>query len=101
MMVFRCVSSKSKVCELMPFSSAALAMSTRSLRPSTLACAAGSSICTPALTTVRQPMEDMGAMAATIVKDGITAVLEKRKVQAVHRKVAPELVVRESTSRVS
>ena len=43
MMVFRCVSSKSKVCELMPLMSAALAMSTRSLRPSNVACAAGCS----------------------------------------------------------
>jgi hypothetical protein len=34
MMVLRCVSSKSKVCELMPLSSAALAMSTFSPRPS-------------------------------------------------------------------
>jgi hypothetical protein len=43
MMVFRCVSSKSKVCELMPLSSAALAMSTFSLRPSSEACGAGDS----------------------------------------------------------
>lgn len=62
---------------------------------------AASGLYTPALTTVRQPMEDMGAMAAGIVKDGINAVLEKRRVQAVHRKVAPELVIRESTSRIS
>ena len=62
---------------------------------------AASGLCTPALTTVRQPMENMGALAAGIVKDGIAAVLEKRKVPAVHRKVAPELVVRESTSRIS
>jgi hypothetical protein len=41
MMVFKCVSSKSKVCELMPLSKAALAMSTRSLRPNTAAWAEG------------------------------------------------------------
>jgi hypothetical protein len=29
--------------------------------------------------------------------DGITAVLEKRETSAFHRKVVPELVVREST----
>ena len=46
MMVFRCVSSKSKVCEVMPLTSAALAMSTFSARPSTVACADGSSSCT-------------------------------------------------------
>jgi len=31
------------------------------------------------------------------VVDGINAVLEKREMSAIHRKVAPELVVREST----
>ena len=44
MMVFKCVSSKSKVCEVMPFTNAALAMSTLSPRPSTLAWGAGSSM---------------------------------------------------------
>jgi LacI family transcriptional regulator len=56
-----------------------------------------SSLYTPALTTVRQPMEVMGATAANIVIEGINGVVEKRKVAAVHRKVAPELAVREST----
>ena len=54
-------------------------------------------IYTPPLTTVRQPMEPMGATAVGIVVDGINAVLEKRETTAVHRKVTPELVVREST----
>ena len=54
-------------------------------------------IYTPSLTTVRQPMESMGTSAVGIVVDGINAVLEKREVTATHRKVAPELVVREST----
>ncbi len=54
------------------------------------------SIYTPALTTIRQPMETMGATAVGIVVDGINAVLEKRETSALHRKVAPELVVRES-----
>jgi LacI family transcriptional regulator len=52
---------------------------------------------TPPLTTVRQPMEAMGTMAVNIILEGINAVQEKREVRAVHRKVAPELVVREST----
>jgi len=56
-----------------------------------------SSLYTPSLTTVRQPMEAMGAMAVTIALDGVNAVLEKRDVAAVHRKMAPELAVREST----
>jgi LacI family transcriptional regulator len=58
---------------------------------------ATSAIYTPSLTTVRQPMEAMGASAVGIVVDGINAVLEKRELGATHRKVAPELVIREST----
>jgi LacI family transcriptional regulator len=58
---------------------------------------ATSALYTPSLTTVRQPMEAMGASAVGIVLDGINAVLEKREMNATHRKVAPELVVREST----
>ncbi len=37
---------------------------------------------TPALTTIRQPMEAMGAMAVSIVVHGINAVLEKRESSA-------------------
>jgi LacI family transcriptional regulator len=55
----------------------------------------------PALTTVRQPMESMGSLAVSLVADGINCVLEKREVAAVHRKVVPELVVRESTRSVT
>ncbi len=58
---------------------------------------AAASLYTPPLTTVRQPMEAMGATAVSIALDGINAVLEKREVAAVHRKMAPELAVREST----
>ena len=58
---------------------------------------APSALYTPSLTTVRQPMEAMGASAVGIVVDGINAVLEKREILATHRKVTPELVVREST----
>jgi len=56
---------------------------------------------TPPLTTVRQPMEGMGALAVSIVVEGINSVVEKRDVGAVHRKLGPELVVRESTRSVS
>jgi len=58
---------------------------------------APSALYTPPLTTVRQPMEAMGADAVGIVLEGIKSVLEKREVGAEHRKVPPELVVREST----
>lgn len=62
---------------------------------------AASSLYTPALTTVRQPMEAMGTMAVGTAVEGINAVLEKRDFNAVHRKVAPELAVRESTRSLS
>ena len=61
---------------------------------------ATSAIYTPSLTTVRQPMETMGASAVGVVLDGINAVLEKREAPPRHRMVAPELVVRESTRSV-
>ena len=60
-----------------------------------------SAIYSPSLTTVRQPMEAMGTTAVGIVMDGINAVLEKREYAPSHRKVAPELVVRESTRNLS
>ena len=60
-----------------------------------------SAIYSPSLTTVRQPMEAMGTSAVGIVMDGINAVLEKREYCPSHRKVAPELVVRESTRNLS
>ena len=62
---------------------------------------ATSAIYTPSLTTVRQPMESMGASAVGIVVDGINAVLEKRDILATHKKVAPELVVRDSTRNLA
>jgi len=55
---------------------------------------------TPPLTTVRQPMEGMGSAAAEIAVEGMMAVVEKRKFPAKHRKMSPELAVRESTGRV-
>ncbi|MBI1739584.1 MAG: LacI family DNA-binding transcriptional regulator [Acidobacteriales bacterium] len=51
----------------------------------------------PALTTVRQPMEQMGAAAATIVVEAINASLEEKTARAIHRKMVPDLIVREST----
>jgi LacI family transcriptional regulator len=58
---------------------------------------AACSLYTPPLTTIRQPMQAMGAMAANLAIESINAVLEKREASAVHRKLAPELAVREST----
>jgi LacI family transcriptional regulator len=51
----------------------------------------------PSLTTIRQPMEVMGAAAATIVVEAINGTLEKKRVPTTHRRITPELIVREST----
>jgi len=59
-----------------------------------------SAIYSPALTTVRQPMEIMGSAAATIVLEAINASLEKKPVRTIHRRIVPELIVRESTRSV-
>jgi len=61
---------------------------------------APSALCTPPLTTVRQPLETMGASAVRIVLEGIKSVLEKRELVAQHGKAPPELVVRESTRSI-
>jgi LacI family transcriptional regulator len=52
---------------------------------------------TPALTTVLQPMESMGTTAVNIIVEGINSLLEKREGGVVHRRIAPELVIRGST----
>ena len=55
------------------------------------------SVSAPSLTTVRQPLEAMGALSVSIVMEGINAALDKRDIAIVHHKAAPELVVRDST----
>ena len=57
-------------------------------------------IYSPALTTVRQPMEVMGTAAATIVLEAISATLEKKPVRTIHRRIVPDLIVRGSTRSV-
>jgi len=61
---------------------------------------APAAIYSPALTTVRQPMEIMGTAAATIVLEAINATLEKKPIRTIHRRIVPELIVRESTRSV-
>jgi LacI family transcriptional regulator len=61
---------------------------------------APAAIYSPALTTVRQPMEVMGTMAATIVLEAIDATLEKKPTRSIHRRIVPELIVRDSTGGV-
>jgi LacI family transcriptional regulator len=52
---------------------------------------------TPPLTTIRQPMEIMGATAVNIVAEAIRAGLENQEIATERRKLAPELVIRQST----
>ena len=60
-----------------------------------------SALSAPSLTTVRQPLEAMGNLAVNIIMEGINASREKRDWTITHHKVAPELVIRESTRAIS
>jgi DNA-binding LacI/PurR family transcriptional regulator len=46
-------------------------------------------------------MEGMGTIAVNIILEGIDSLVEKREVGVVHKRMAPELVVRESTRSLS
>jgi LacI family transcriptional regulator len=52
----------------------------------------------PGLTTIRQPMETMGSSAAETITDAIAASIERSELLPSHRRLPPELVIRESTS---
>jgi DNA-binding LacI/PurR family transcriptional regulator len=58
---------------------------------------AQASLSAPSLTTVRQPMEAMGSLSVGIVLEAISAAQQKREIPVVRRKIAAELVVRESS----
>jgi LacI family transcriptional regulator len=49
---------------------------------------------TPALTTVRQPLAEMGRMAVSL----LTRLLENRRLQALHVELATQLIIRDSTA---
>ena len=49
---------------------------------------------TPALTTVRQPLAEMGRMAVSL----LTRLIESQRIEAVHVELATRLVVRSSTA---
>jgi LacI family transcriptional regulator len=51
---------------------------------------------TPMLTTVRQPLQEMGRMAVSL----LMRVLERHQLEALHVELATELVVRGSTGPV-
>jgi DNA-binding LacI/PurR family transcriptional regulator len=46
-------------------------------------------------------MEAMGAMSVGVILDAIQAANQKREIPLVRRKIPAELVVRESTSKLS
>jgi len=52
----------------------------------------------PALTSVREHMESLASMGAEILMEAIRAHRKNTTVNPVHRKVKPELIVRESTA---
>ena len=58
---------------------------------------APAALCTPPLTTIRQPMEAMGALAVNILLESLRSE-PRDSGSAIHRRVAPQLVVRESTA---
>jgi LacI family transcriptional regulator len=62
---------------------------------------ATSSLFVPSLTTVRQPMEAMGAAGVSVILDGISARAENREFPAAQRKLPSELVPRESTRPIA
>jgi LacI family transcriptional regulator len=57
-------------------------------------------ILTPALTTVRQPMPEMGQLAVNIVAERLNANQQQGKPSVVHRKLVPRVIVRESTGKI-
>jgi LacI family transcriptional regulator len=52
---------------------------------------------TPALTTIRQPMDLMGSMSVDIALEAIKAEEDSKQFTAVHRRLAPKLMARDST----
>jgi len=57
----------------------------------------GSEFYNPPVTTVQQQLEMQGSLGAEILEEMIRASIEKRPIQAKHRKVSPKLIIREST----
>jgi LacI family transcriptional regulator len=52
------------------------------------------SIVTPTLTTVRQPLAEMGRMAVAL----LVRLLQNQRMEALHVELATKLVIRESTA---
>jgi len=54
----------------------------------------------PPITTVRQPMETLGASAVQIFFDLADAFFTKKEFTPIHRKIKPKLIIRDSTSQL-
>lgn len=54
----------------------------------------------PSLTTVRQPMQEMGVIAAERILKGIQAIQDDAKLVGEHRLMLPNVMARESTSQL-
>jgi LacI family transcriptional regulator len=59
---------------------------------------APAAISTPAITTIRQPMEAMGIAAVEMIGTAIRNSAEHQREPAQRRRLMPELIIRESTS---
>jgi len=57
-------------------------------------------VITPPLTTVGQPLAEMGQAAVSIVADHINAVHQQQKINTMHRKLVPRVIVRASTCAI-
>jgi LacI family transcriptional regulator len=52
----------------------------------------------PSLTSVREHLEKLASMGAEILMDAMHSGRENEAVSPIHRKIEPELIVRESTA---
>jgi LacI family transcriptional regulator len=54
----------------------------------------------PPITTIRQPMEKLGALAVETFLDLANAFFAQKEIKLAHRKIKPKLIIRASTSRL-
>jgi LacI family transcriptional regulator len=54
----------------------------------------------PPLTTVRQPMEELGSIGARILAEAIRSLNRQKEFIPTRRKIIPKLIIRDSTGRL-
>lgn len=59
-----------------------------------------SALASPSLSTIRQPMKEMGRIAAERVLKGIETIQEEKTLESEHRQMLPHIMSRESTGPV-